>query len=196
MNHPPPPTRFGPAAAQAKVTISAGLGRAAPPPTKFGPAAAQAKATGPAGPGRAQPVPKFGAPPPVARLFRTRSAGAEAPGQGPWMQTIQPSRAKKDPATKFFRDYQNKSEFDTWQNAAVHYNMYVGDDQLEWLDIAKALGCDLPKKVGHGRGGEDDEQGHAQAYFQGYIQFVVQARGQKDHGTGKKKNLKRILDIA
>ena len=50
------------------------------------------------------------------------------------MQSIQPSRARKakqDPATKFFRDYRNKSEFDTWQNTAVHYNMYVGDDQLE-----------------------------------------------------------------
>ena len=74
--------------------------------------------------------------------------------------------------------------------------MYVGRDQLEWLDIAKALGCDLPKKVGHGRGGEDDEQGHAQTYFQGYVQFVVQATGQRLYDTGKKKNLKSILDIA
>ena len=128
MNYPPPPTRFGPAAAQAKVTISAGLGRAAPPPTKFGPAAAQAKATGSAGPGQALPVPKFGAPPPVARLFRTRSAVAEAPSQGPWMQTIQPSRTKKakDPAAKFFKNYQNKSEFDTSNSKSSTATCFVG----------------------------------------------------------------------
>lgn len=112
--------------------------------------------------------------------------------------TIQASKkdAKKLTRPEFLRQYSNKTALPNWQTAGQHYSQYVGDDQLEWLDIAKALGCDLPKKVGHGRGGHDDEQGHAQTYFRYYIEYVVQEKGKEDYNTGKKRELKHHLNVA
>ncbi len=102
---------------------------------------------------------------------------------------------KKDPATEFFRTYTGKTSIDTWQNAAQHYNKYVGEDQLKWLDIAKGLRCPLPVKVGHGKGGHDDKQAHAQEYYKGYVEFVIQATGERKYKTRRKVDLKQILDI-
>jgi hypothetical protein len=101
----------------------------------------------------------------------------------------------KNPAQEFFRTYQKKTTLRSWQSAGQHYANYVGEDQLKWLDIARALGCDFPRKVGHGRGGHDDEQGHAQLYYRGYVEFVIQAEGKRQFGTGQKAALKRHLNV-
>lgn len=120
------------------------------------------------------------------------------------LQIIQASRKSKKSKKNneelsradFLRQYSKKPVLPNWQLAGQHYKKYVERDQLEWLDIARALGCDLPKKVGHGRGGHDDEQSHAQTYFKYYVIYVVKKKANDDYGTTEKRGLKRRLNIA
>lgn len=96
----PPPTRFGPAACQAKAATGAPAPRHAPPPTRFAAAAAQPKPAGapPSRPGAAPPPTRF-APAAAQPKPAPQAAPARPVAPPPSVAPTRPAAPPRPPAT-------------------------------------------------------------------------------------------------
>ncbi len=83
---------------------------------------------------------------------------------------------------KFYKLH-NKKKCSHWAYAINHYAGYnVGADKIEWLEIARALNCELPADIGHGSGNTGEFDSHVNDYLDSYIAYKV-----KPHTNGKKR---------
>lgn len=83
-----------------------------------------------------------------------------------------------------------KQKFASWQEVDQIWGKYtISVDNWEWIRIGKALGCELPPKVGHARGKGGDNQAHVNNAVTFYVTEVVQPAAHRLHPNRKRKQL-------
>ena len=131
--------------------------------------------------------PSAAAPTPVSQ----RRANTAAPTAGAVGRSVIQRQVLEE--EKFYKLHAKK-KCESWNYALTHYRGYnLGKDKMEWLEIAKAIGCELPADIGHGLGAAGQFDSHVNDYIDSFIAYKVQPACHAAYGNKKRKALHKDL---